>query len=181
MCGWGRECSNENLLHPPLHSSHPHKQPVTALITLVTYIDRANLALAAPVLLPDLAISKRQYGVAASIFFVTYGSLQIPLSAVFTTKVGFGRWFAFLVGVWGLTTMATAAVKGAASLYTARIVLGAAEAATLPGRPTPGAAAALSPRPGRVLTALAALAAGLRDAGDSERAELLASARADAG
>lgn len=54
------------------------------------------------------------------------------------------------------------------------------EAATLPGRPTPGAAAALSPRPGRVLTALAALAAGLRDAGDSERAELLASARADA-
>lgn len=133
VCGWRRECSNENLLRPPLNSSHPHTQPVTALITLVTYIDRANLALAAPVLLPDLAISKRQYGVAASIFFVTYGSLQIPLSAVFTTKVGFGRWFAFLVGVWGLTTMATAAVKGAASLYTARLVLGAAEAATLPG------------------------------------------------
>lgn len=100
---------------------------------LVTYIDRANLSLAAPLMLPDLGISVTQYGVAASVFFGPYGLLQIPLGALFTTRVGFRRTFALLVGLWGITTAATAAVHNFTTLVISRLALGAAEAATLPG------------------------------------------------
>lgn len=64
----------------------------------------------------------------------------------------------------------------------AHALRGGVEAAVTGGKPkpTPAAAAELVPRPGRVLTALAALAGGLRGVGDGERAALLERAREDA-
>ena len=106
--------------------------PVAALITFVTYIDRGNLSLAAPLIVPSI-VTKTQYGLSASLFFVTYGFLQLPLATFFTTRAGFGRTYLVMVGLWGVFTMATAAIRGPGSLYAVRLLLGAAEAATLPG------------------------------------------------
>lgn len=107
--------------------------PICCLLTAVTYIDRSNLGLAAPMLIADGIVSRLTFGWAASAFFLTYGVLQLPMSTVFTTKLGMSRWFAVTVGAWGATTAATSLVRGPGELVFLRLLLGAFEAGTLPG------------------------------------------------
>lgn len=88
--------------------------------------------LAAPILLHDINLSRAQYGLAAAIFFVSYGLFMAP-SALCFTRVGVTLWMAIIVVTWGCITAAFAAVRGPASLYCLRVLLGAAEAGTMPG------------------------------------------------
>ena len=106
--------------------------PVTALITVLTFVDRSNLGLAAPVLLHDVSLTRPQYGLAASAFFVSYGLCMAP-SAFLFTRLGLRAWMTSIVILWGVVTAAMAAVRGFHSLVALRVLLGAAEAGTMPG------------------------------------------------
>jgi MFS family permease len=116
----------------PQPPTPPPPLPVTALITVLTFVDRSNLGLAAPVLLHDVSLTRPQYGLAASVFFVSYGLCMAP-SAFLFTALGLRAWMTAIVILWGAVTAATAAVRGFRSLVALRVLLGAAEAGTMPG------------------------------------------------
>ena len=114
--------------------------PIACLITCATFIDRANLALAAPVLLHDIGLSRSQFGFASAVMFVSYG-LCMCASALMFTVVSLRIWFCVIVSAWGAVTalMAVIGVAGMkastsfAVLVVLRLALGAAEAGTMPG------------------------------------------------
>ena len=116
---------------PPLPSTPP-PLPVAVCITLATYLDRSNLALAAPVMTRELGLTSSQYGLASGAMFITYGLFMLPSALGFST-VGLRPWFAAIMCAWGVCTAAQAAATGFASLVTVRLLLGATEAGCLPG------------------------------------------------
>jgi MFS family permease len=104
----------------------------------VLFIDRVNLAAAAPVMQKDLGLGNIALGLAFSAFNYSYAPFQLV-----------GGWFADRFGarltltvcglVWSITTMGTGAVRGLGSLFAVRLVLGMGEGSA--GRLGAGAAA----------------------------------------
>jgi len=123
-----------------LRKLYLHTVPIACLITCATFIDRANLALAAPVLLHDIGLSRSQFGFASAVMFVSYG-LCMWASALMFTVVSLKIWFCAIVTAWGFVTalMATIGIAGMKAstsfgvLVVLRLALGAAEAGTMPG------------------------------------------------
>jgi MFS transporter, ACS family, tartrate transporter len=121
-------------IHPPtlLRKLYARTVPLAVTLTLVTFIDRSNVALAAPSLIHDLGLTHAQFGLASGVLMISYGLFMLP-SALGFTLLGMRAWFAFIVFAWGIATAATGAVRSAGGLYAARLVLGAAEAGCMPG------------------------------------------------
>ena len=105
--------------------------PIFALIALSCYIDRTNLAFAASGLTADLGLSDTQYGLSASIFFVSYALFGVPMTLM-ARRIGIRRGLALMLFVWGAFSSSMAAVRGLGSLLVMRVLLGAAEAGTFP-------------------------------------------------
>lgn len=106
--------------------------PVMFMVTLVCYLDRTNISLAAVSMSKDIDISKTEYGIAASLFFVSYAIFQIPSNAVLK-RVGAPLWMGIILIGWGMTASLTAFVHNTDELYFMRLLLGAFEAGTFPG------------------------------------------------
>jgi MFS family permease len=108
--------------------------PVIALLViavLINYVDRGNLALAAPLLSREWGMSTSQLGILLSAFFWTYMVLQIPMgwlvdrfSAASLLAVGFLAWSA--------ATIFTGLARGFATLLAMRLLLGVGEAVIFP-------------------------------------------------
>jgi D-galactonate transporter len=107
---------------------------VPFLITcyFVAYLDRVNVGFAALTMNQDLHLSASAFGFGAGIFFVAYFFLEVP-SNLFLERVGARRWIARIMFTWGLVSGATAFVRGEASFYVVRVLLGIAEAGFFPG------------------------------------------------
>jgi MFS family permease len=101
------------------------------LMHLVLFLDRLNLAAAASVMQKDLGLSNIALGVAFSAFNYSYAPFQM-VGGWFADRFGARRTLTVCGSWWSLTTIATAAVTGLASLFTVRLVLGMGEGATLP-------------------------------------------------
>lgn len=97
----------------------------------ISYIDRANLSAAAPVIMKDLNISSSQMGIIMSSFFWSYMIFQIP-SGWLADKVGQRISLSIAVGWWSIATMLTALAKGFNSLIFLRLLLGMGEAGSYP-------------------------------------------------
>src|SRR6516162_3177482 len=97
----------------------------------ILFIDRVNLAAAAPVMQQDLGLSNLALGVAFSAFNYSYAPFQL-VGGWFAGRFGARRTLTVCGLVWSLTTIATGAVSGLASLFGVRLVLGMGEGATLP-------------------------------------------------
>ncbi|GMH35260.1 hypothetical protein BSKO_03128 [Bryopsis sp. KO-2023] len=106
--------------------------PFTFLMTVVCYVDRTNISLAAKDMSGDLHLTKSQFGVASSLFFVTYMIFQVPSNAILQ-RVGGPVWLGVLLIGWGLAASLTAFVRNATELYILRLLLGVFEAGTFPG------------------------------------------------
>lgn len=105
--------------------------PLLALLYVVSFLDRVNIATAALQMNADLGLSATTYGWASGSFFLTYLLCQVPANAVFH-RVGMRRWMAIILAAWGVCSAATAFVTGPVSLTVARLALGAAEAGFYP-------------------------------------------------
>jgi MFS family permease len=105
------------------------------LMHLVLFLDRLNLAAAASVMQKDLGLSNIALGVAFSAFNYSYAPFQM-VGGWFADRFGARRTLTVCGLWWSLTTIATAAVTGLASLFTVRFVLGMGEAQHC--RPPPG-------------------------------------------
>ena len=98
---------------------------------LINYFDRISLSVAGPQLQKTLGLSAPELGLLFSAFFWTYALSQIPAGMILDrwgVKI-VGRWSAFL---WGVASAITAMTSGFLGLFTARALLGLAEAPSFP-------------------------------------------------
>ena len=98
---------------------------------LINYVDRGNLALAAPLLKTEWGMSASQLGVLLSAFFWTYTALQFVMG-LFVDRWGANRMMALGFLAWSLATIFTGAAMGFAMLLAFRLLLGIGESVMFP-------------------------------------------------
>jgi len=101
------------------------------LAVAINYIDRANLAVAAPYIQKELGLGSGQMGLLLSGFFWTYALMQMPFGW-FVDKVGARIALPLAVAWWSLFTAATAAASSLAAMFGCRLMLGVGEAGAYP-------------------------------------------------
>lgn len=99
--------------------------------TLINYLDRTILGIAAPALTKELGISAALMGVIFSAFSWTYAASQIPGGA-FLDRFGTRLTYGLSVGLWSFFTLCQAFVGGVAGLMGLRLALGVAESPCFP-------------------------------------------------
>jgi MFS transporter, ACS family, D-galactonate transporter len=107
---------------------------VLALIsfgTMVNYLDRAVLGVAAPTMTKELGIDAVVMGIVFSAFSWTYAAAQIPGGA-FLDRVGTRRAYFWASSIWSLFTLLQGFATGLISLLVFRLGLGVAEAPCFP-------------------------------------------------
>jgi MFS family permease len=104
---------------------------ILCLMSFILFIDRVNLAAAASVMQKDLRLTNVELGLAFAAFNYSYAPFQL-VGGWIADRLGARRTLTVCGLVWSVTTMATGAVAGLASLFVVRLVLGMGEGATLP-------------------------------------------------
>jgi MFS transporter, ACS family, tartrate transporter len=106
--------------------------PFMFLLYIVAFLDRVNVGFAALQMNEDLGFSDTVYGIGAGIFFIGYFVFEVP-SNLIMERVGARVWIARIMITWGIISSAMFLVRGEASFYVLRFLLGVAEAGFFPG------------------------------------------------
>jgi ACS family tartrate transporter-like MFS transporter len=106
--------------------------PLLMLLYIVAWFDRVNVGFAALQMNKDLGFSASVFGFGAGVFFLGYALCEVP-SNLMLARFGARRWIARIMVTWGLVSVAMMFVRGPASFYALRFILGIAEAGFLPG------------------------------------------------
>ena len=106
--------------------------PFLLLLYIVAYLDRINMGFAVLQMRGQLGLSERVIGRAGGVFFAGYFFFQLPCNLVLE-KFGVRRWISGLMVIWGVISCLMMFVRGPASFYSMRFLLGAAEAGFFPG------------------------------------------------
>ena len=107
---------------------------VLALIsfaTMLNYVDRAIMGVAAPAITEELAISPVMMGLIFSAFSWTYALSQIP-GGIVLDKLGTRVTYALSLGFWSLFTLLHGVVSNVGGLLAMRLGLGVAESPCFP-------------------------------------------------
>jgi MFS transporter, ACS family, D-galactonate transporter len=99
--------------------------------TMINYLDRTVMSVAAPFLSKDLGLNAALMGLAFSAFSWTYAAAQIP-GGILLDRFGVRLTYFASVTLWSLCTVAQGLANGLASLVGARLALGIAEAPAFP-------------------------------------------------
>jgi ACS family D-galactonate transporter-like MFS transporter len=99
--------------------------------TMLNYLDRAVLGVAAPSMTDELNIDPVLMGIVFSAFSWTYAAAQIPGGA-FLDRMGARLTYFFSVGLWSVFTLLQGFASGLISLLAFRLGLGVAEAPCFP-------------------------------------------------
>src|SRR5438552_17366312 len=99
--------------------------------TLINYLDRAVLGIAAPALTKELGLSAALMGIVFSAFSWTYAGAQIP-GGILLDRFGTRIVYFFSVAFWSACTLTQGFVSGLTALLGCRLGLGAAEAPCFP-------------------------------------------------
>ncbi len=119
-------------------SSRPTRPSALPLVLMLVaamflnYIDRGMVAVAAPLIKQELALSATAFGVAVSAFFWIYAPAQL-LVGWMVDRFRPERMLSAGVALWGSATAATALVTGFIPLVALRVALGLGESAAFPG------------------------------------------------
>ena len=106
--------------------------PFLFVLYLVAYLDRINVGFASLQMNRELGLTESVFGLGAGLFFLGYSIFEVP-SNLILERVGARLWIARIMISWGVVAMAMIAVRGAASFFALRFVLGLAEAGFFPG------------------------------------------------
>ncbi|HUJ20683.1 MAG TPA: MFS transporter [Bryobacteraceae bacterium] len=106
--------------------------PVVFVLYVVAFIDRINIGFAALTMNQELAISSRQFGLIAGIFFAGYVIFEIP-SNLLLHRIGARIWIARILISWGIIAAFTGFAHNVTEFCIARFLLGVAEAGFFPG------------------------------------------------
>jgi MFS family permease len=106
-----------------------------AMAVFINYVDRGNLATAAPLIKDQLHLDASQVGVLIAAFFWTYTPCQL-LAGWMIERLDAYRTLALGVGLWSAATALTGLAGGFGSLIALRLVLGLGESAAFPASST---------------------------------------------
>jgi ACS family tartrate transporter-like MFS transporter len=106
--------------------------PFVFLLYIISFLDRINIGFAALTMNKELAITSKQFGLVAGIFFFGYFLFEIP-SNLLLHKLGARIWIARILITWGILATLTGLVQSVHQLYAVRFLLGLAEAGYFPG------------------------------------------------
>lgn len=110
--------------------------PVRVVLLLATavcinYVDRGNLATAAPLIQDELHLSSTQLGFLLSAFFWTYVTAMTPAGWL-AERYGARRVLAWGVAIWSVATLLTGLANGLIMLLILRLLLGLGESTAFP-------------------------------------------------
>lgn len=100
-------------------------------ITIINYLDRTALGVAAPTILETTGITKEQYSWIVSAFQFAY-TLGQPIMGFFIDTIGLRAGFAVCAVIWGLATMGHALTGTWQGLAVMRAIMGFSEASAIP-------------------------------------------------
>ena len=115
---------------PSIRRTHVRWVPILALVavgTMINYLDRTVLGIAAPFLTKDLALSAAQMGMVFSAFSWSYAALQIP-GGIFLDRFGTRLTYFIAVVCWSVFTGMMGVVRSLNALILTRIGVGVFEA-----------------------------------------------------
>lgn len=101
------------------------------LMAFIMYVDRTNLAVAAPTISKDLGFSNTSLGMMFSAFAVAYSCFMIP-GGWLSDRIGARKAMLLYGVIWSVATIATGLVSGLVILVAARFVVGIGEAPIYP-------------------------------------------------
>ena len=99
--------------------------------TMINYLDRTVISVAAPLLSSELGLDAALMGIAFSAFSWTYAAAQIP-GGILLDRFGVRLTYYWSVTLWSLCTVLQGLTGGLATLVGARLALGVAEAPAYP-------------------------------------------------
>lgn len=102
-----------------------------ALAIFINYVDRGNLATAAPLMKDELHLSASQIGLLLSVFFWTYVPGQI-VAGWLAEKINPYRTYALGLALWSVSTALTGVASGFSMLIALRLLLGIGESVAFP-------------------------------------------------
>lgn len=105
--------------------------PFLFLCFMIAILDRVNIGFAALQMNEDLGFSNAVYGFGAGVFFLGYFLLEVPGSAMMT-KIGARKWISRIMVSWAIIAILMAFITEPWQFYTARFLLGIAEASFYP-------------------------------------------------
>src|ERR1700733_6792397 len=106
--------------------------PFMGLLYVINYLDRVNIGFASLQMNKDIGLGAQAFGWGAGIFFFGYFIFEVP-SNVMLERVGARLWIFRIMLSWGIVSMAMVFVRGPASFYALRFLLGVMEAGFFPG------------------------------------------------
>ncbi|NUU68339.1 4-hydroxyphenylacetate permease [Enterobacteriaceae bacterium BIT-l23] len=106
--------------------------PFLFVLFVFSFLDRINIGFAGLTMGKDLGLSATMFGLASSLFYVTYVIFGIP-GNIMLGIVGARRWIATIMVLWGIASTCTMFATGPGSLYVLRMIVGITEAGFLPG------------------------------------------------
>ena len=115
----------------PLGLPHWRILILLGLSVFISYIDRSNLSIAAPMLKDQLKLSPGQLGILLSSFFWTYAFMQL-VSGWLVDRLNVNLVFAGGFFLWSAATIGMGLVHGFALLLALRLLLGIGESVAYP-------------------------------------------------
>lgn len=133
MLSLKRAADNPSATMPALSSNRAGGAALAllALAIFINYVDRGNLATAAPLIKTDLHLTNKQYGLLVSAFFWIYTPGQMIASWVIR-KLNAYRTLAIGLAIWSVATVASGFAGGFITLLLFRVLLGIGESAGFP-------------------------------------------------
>jgi len=101
------------------------------LVFFISYIDRVNISIAAPLIQKEMNLTNTQLGIALSAFGLCYAFFQI-INGYLGDRFGARRVLSILATLWSLGTLLTGLAGGLVSLVAARVLVGLGEAGSIP-------------------------------------------------
>lgn len=108
-----------------------HMILLVCFITIINYLDRAALGVAAPTIMKELDITKEQYSWVVSAFQLAY-TIGQPVMGYFIDTIGLKLGFFICAIVWGLATLAHSLTGSWQGLAFMRAIMGFSEASAIP-------------------------------------------------
>src|SRR5471032_3266773 len=102
-----------------------------AVALFINYVDRGNLATAAPLLKNELGLSNTQIGMLLSAFFWTYAPLQL-LAGWMTERLDVHKVLPAGLALWSVATLLTGMAGSFLVLIALRLLLGMGESVVYP-------------------------------------------------
>ncbi|MCS3404547.1 MFS transporter [Pantoea sp. B566] len=108
-----------------------HMILLVCFITIINYLDRTALGVAAPTIMKELDITKEQYSWVVSAFQLAY-TIGQPVMGYFIDTIGLRLGFFICAIVWGLATLAHSLTGSWQGLAFMRAIMGFSEASAIP-------------------------------------------------